>query len=103
MNADIDDGKQKIENIAGIANFFRPIIRVIGDAGIFVSCDLIALHDPFDGAFPINYIFICFFRDISDRDFAIIIDGILLTFFLGNAPFSMVNNELSALMTMQSG
>jgi hypothetical protein len=46
----IDDAEQQIQDIPRIAYLRRPVVGVVFDAAFFVGADLVALHDPFDGA-----------------------------------------------------
>mgnify|MGYP001648485688 CR=1 FL=1 len=58
LKAHVDDGEQEIENVTWLAMFTRPEIGIVFDTALFIGCDGVALHYPFDGAFPIDYVFI---------------------------------------------
>lgn len=42
--------------MAGVACFFCPVVGVVPDATFLVGGDLVALHDPLDGAFAVYHI-----------------------------------------------
>ena len=63
LHAHIDDAQQQIKNIAGISNLFSPVVGVVGDVALFVGGELVALHDPFDGAVVDDSLFLPFFGE----------------------------------------
>ncbi len=61
----IDDAQQQVENVARVADFGGPVVGVVGDAAFFVYGDLVALHDPLDGAFAVDDVVVGFGGDVA--------------------------------------
>jgi hypothetical protein len=64
----------------GIADFCRPVVGIVGDAAVFVGGDLVAFHDPFDGAFAVDDVDVGFGRYVFDGDLAVVNNGIFTIF-----------------------
>lgn len=43
--------------------------------------DLVALHNPFDSAFAVDDVVVCFFGYAGYGDVAVVVNGLILTFF----------------------
>lgn len=67
--------------MAGVACFFCPVVGVVPDATFLVGGDLVALHDPLDGAFAVNDVTVCFFGYTGYGDVAVVDDGLFFALF----------------------
>lgn len=67
--------------------FTRPEIRVVFDTALFVSRHSVTLHNPFDGALSIDYVFIGGLRDTFDGDTGIVDDRATYALAETNASF----------------
>ena len=54
--------------------FAAPVVRVVFDAGVFVDADLILVDNPAQRGTAIDDVFVCFGRDVFDRDMAVVFE-----------------------------
>ena len=47
-----------------IRDSFGPVVGVVGDGALFVGGELVAFHDPFDGAFAVDGVVVGFGGDV---------------------------------------
>lgn len=73
--------------------FDCPIVRVVGNAAVFIRFDLVSIHNPFDRRFAVDDVIIRPKRYVRDDDVPIINDfGFVLfefaAFFLNTKNFT---------------
>ena len=71
LKADRDNPLEEIHNVRGI---ITPVVRVINDARRFVRRNLVVLHNPLDGGHPVHKVLVCFQRDASQGELAVVDD-----------------------------
>lgn len=75
FHRDGDDLEKKVEDVARVAGFFEPKVRVIDDARILVDRDLIPLHHPLDRALAVHHVIVRRQRNAADRDAVVVEDA----------------------------
>ncbi len=58
--------------------FGAPVVGVVGDAAVFVTGDLVAFHDPFEGGLAIDDVVVGFQWDTGEGEVAVINDSGLI-------------------------
>ena len=93
FNADSDNSLHEVNNVAGIALFVTPVIRVIGDTAIFIYGDGVAFHQPLNCGLAIDNVFVGFIWDFRERTGIIVDDGVTDAFLgethLGHSEVTM--------------
>ena len=57
------DTLDEVNDVARVIMLITPEVRVVDNATLFMSCDLIPLHDPLNNWFAVYHILIGFKRD----------------------------------------
>ena len=70
----LNHAHNQLKDIARIVVFAAPVVRVVFDAGVFVDADLILVDDPAQWGTAIDDVFVCFGRDVFDRDMAVVFE-----------------------------
>lgn len=60
--------------------FTCPVLGVIEEAGVFVSFDLIAFKDPFEGTFAVDDVVVGLGGDVLECDAVVVEDGAFVFF-----------------------
>ena len=88
------DAKKQVEDVTRFPVLYGPIVGV---TTFFMGRDLIAVHDPFDGAAAVDYVVVHGQRNMSNTDIIVINeDGLVLFRF----EFQLL--ELHSLVTLFS-
>lgn len=79
-----------------------PVIGVIDDATRLVSGDGVAFHNPFNGGFAVDHVFVGFFRNARNGNLFVVNDAGLVIDVLGFA-FAFIDGFLGETLYKVSG
>ena len=69
-----DHAQDEFEDVTRVAVLAAPIVRIVFNARVFVDADLVLVDDPAQRGTAIDDVFVCFGRDVFDRDMAVVFE-----------------------------